>query len=269
MFGGRDFAYLTVVPPGAPVTPISLRPDGSVPAIADTLLPLAAALVALLFSGLLVASFLRRPAGQKGLWAAGFALFATAALAEAVTQRVGWTPGLFRTYYLAGGVLTVAYLGAGSAWLLLPPRARDMLAGALGVATVAAVVTVVLAPVDAGLLATTPSGRPPANGAIEGHAALWAMGLNIFGTAFLVGGALVSIVRRQRVRANLWIASGAIIVALATGLSRAGDYSFVYAGELLGIAVMFVGFKLTGAPRKAPAEAAQPKVRFAPGVPTA
>jgi hypothetical protein len=269
MFGGRDYAYISIVPPEAETTPIGAGGSSPVPAVADALLPLAAALVALLFCGLLVASFLRRPAGQKGLWAAGFALFATAALAEAVTQRVGWTPGLFRTYYLAGGVLTVAYLGAGSAWLLLPPRARDMLAGALAVASVAAVVAVVLAPVDAGLLATTPSGRPPANGAMEGHAALWAVGLNIFGTAFLVGGSLVSIVRRQRVRANLWIASGAIIVALATGLSRAGDYSFVYAGELLGIAVMFAGFKLTGAPRKAPADAAQPKVRFAPGVPTA
>jgi hypothetical protein len=269
MFGGRDYAYISIVSPGADTTPIGAGGSSRVPAVADALLPLAAALVALLFCGLLVASFLKRPAGQKGLWAAGFALFATAALTEAVTQRMGWTPGLFRTYYLAGGVLTVAYLGAGSAWLLLPTRMRDMLAGGLAVATVAAVVAVVLAPVDAGLLATTPSGRPPANGAIEGHAALWAVGLNIFGTAFLVGGSLVSIVRRQRVRANLWIASGAIIVALATGLSRAGDYSFVYAGELLGIAVMFAGFKLTGAPRKAPAEAAQPKVRFAPGVPTA
>jgi hypothetical protein len=266
MFGGRDFAYLTVVPPGAPVTSISLRPDGSVPAIADTLLPLAAALVALLFCGLLVSSFLHRPAGQKALWAAGFALFATAALAEAVAQRTGWTPGLFRTYYAAGGVLTVAYLGAGSAWLLLDRRVRDALVGALAVATLAAVVTVALAPVDAEMLATTPSGRPPGNGALAGHAALWAISLNTFGTAFLLGGSLYSIVRRQRVRANVWIASGAIVVALATGLSRAGDYSFVYAGELLGIAAMFAGFKLTGAPRKAPALSVQPRGTLAEGV---
>jgi hypothetical protein len=266
MFGGRDYAYVTIVEPSAATTQISAGRSTVVPAVADALLPLAAALVALLFCGLLVMSCLRRPAGQKALWAAGFALFATAALAEAVAQRMGWTPGLFRTYYAAGGVLTVAYLGAGSAWLLLPRRIRDALVGALAVATLAAVVTVALAPIHAEVLATTPSGRPPANGALAGHAALWAISLNTFGTAFLLGGSLYSIARRQRVRANVWIASGAIIVALATGLSRAGDYSFVYAGELVGIAAMFAGFKLTAAPRKAPAPSVQPRGTLAEGV---
>jgi hypothetical protein len=69
-----------------------------------------------------------------------------------------------------------------------------------------------------------------------------------------------------RVRANLWIAGGAMIIALATGLSRAGDYSFVYAGELVGIAAMFAGFKLTAAPRKAPASSAQPRATLTEGV---
>ena len=266
MFGGRDYAYITIVGPGAATTPISAGGSTRVPAVADALLPLAAALVALLFCGLLVSSFLHRPAGQKALWAAGFALFATAALAEAVAQRTGWTPGLFRTYYAAGGVLTVAYLGAGSAWLLLDRRVRDALVGALAVATLAAVVTVALAPVDVEVLATTPSGRPPGNGALAGHAALWAISLNTFGTAFLLGGSIYSILRRQRVRANVWIASGAMVVALATGLSRAGDYSFVYAGELLGIAAMFAGFKLTATPRKAPTPSVQPRGTLAEGV---
>ena len=61
----------------------------------------------------------------------------------------------------------------------------------------------------------------------------------------LVGGSLLSIARRQRVRANIWIGSGAICVAAATGLSRAGDTSLVYLGELVGIALMFCGFTLT------------------------
>jgi hypothetical protein len=267
MFGGRDFAYIRVVGPGETVTPIATGRDKTAPAVTDTLLPLASALVALLFSGLLLTSFARRPAGQKAFWGLGFALFAAAALAEAVAQRSGWTPSLFRTYYLAGGVLTVASLGAGSAWLLLPARGRDVLMGALGMAALAAVVTVFLAPVDGGVLAATPSGRPPVNSALGGHAALWAIALNTFGTAFLVGGSLYAVLRRQRVRANAWIACGAIVVALATGMSRAGDYSFVYAGELLGISIMFAGFRFTGAPRKAAAaRVASPPVPH--GVPT-
>jgi hypothetical protein len=266
MFGGRDFAYLTVVPRGAPVTPISFRPGGSVPAVIDAFLPISAALVATLFSALLLRSFRRRPAGQKALWAGGFALFAVAAASEAVAQRTGWTPWLFRAYYLAGGVLTVAYLGAGSAWLLLPKRARDALVGGLVVATAAAVMTVVLAPVNEATLAATAHGRPPANAALGGHAFLWAIALNSFGTLFLVGGSLYSIARRQRIRPNLWIGGGALVVALATGLSRADSYSLVYAGQLLGIALMFSGFAFVG---RQPAPRARPSIRGAPPVPSA
>ena len=68
----------------------------------------------------------------------------------------------------------------------------------------------------------------------------------LFGTLFLVGGSLYSIARRRRVRANLWIGGGALVVALATGLSRADSYSLVYAGQLLGIALMFSGFAFVG-----------------------
>ncbi len=246
MFGGRDYDYLTVVAPGVHPTAIGTSDRRSAPAVAGALPPVAAALLAFLFFVRLASSALRRPGGQKVLWALGFVFFATAAAAEALAHRAGWTPSLFRTYYAAGGVLTVAYLGAGSAWLLLPRRARDVMLGALALATVAAVAAVFLAPVDGAALAAVGGGRPPANGALAGHAFLWALGLNSFGTIFLVGGSMYSVVRRQRVRVNLWIGAGALVLALATGLSRAGSYSFVYAGELVGIALMFCGFTFAG-----------------------
>jgi hypothetical protein len=261
MFGGRDFAYLRVVEPGQAVTVVSRRPNAGAPAVADALPPVAASLLAAVFALLLIRSLLRRPAGQKGLWAAGFVLFSVAAGSEALAQRSGWSPELFRTYYLAGGVLTVAYLGSGSIWMVLPRRGRDALLGALAVATASATVTVFLAPVHSGVLAAASNGGPPANGALGGHAFLWAIALNSLGTIALVGGSLLSIVRRQRVRANVWIASGAICVAGATGLSRAGDTSLVYLGELVGIALMFCGFTLTAPRPKRRAEtAARPAV---------
>ena len=144
-------------------------------------------------------------------------LFAVATACEAIAQGSGWSPGLFRGYYLCGGVLTVAWLGAGSAWLQLPRRARDALVGGLARGhrwrprrrwrwrrcTASA-------------LAHAPSGGPPADGALGGHAFLWAIALNSFGTVFLLGGALYSIARRRRVRANLWIAAGALVLALST-----------------------------------------------------
>src|SRR5439155_3019871 len=131
--------------------------------------------------------------------------------------------------------------------------------GALAVAAASAVVAVLMAPVHAADLAGAASGRPPSNHALGGHAFVWAIVLNSFGTVFLVGGSAWSIVRRQRVRTNVWIGLGALVTALATGMSRAGSYSFVYAGELVGIGLMFCGFTLTSpkpAPRPAPAVAA-------------
>jgi hypothetical protein len=83
-----------------------------------------------------------------------------------------------------------------------------------------------------------------ANGVLAGHAFLWAVVMNSVGTLLLVGGSMLSIARRQRVRANVWIAAGALTVAAATGLSRTGDTSLVYLGELVGIALMFCGFTL-------------------------
>jgi hypothetical protein len=128
--------------------------------------------------------------------------------------------------------------------LQLRPRLRDVLLGGLAVAAIAAAVTVAVAPVDAQMLAATATGRPPANGALGGHAFLWAIALNSIGTLLLVGGSALSIVRRRNVRANVWIGSGALVVALATGLSRGGDYSYVYLGQLVWIALMFAGFTL-------------------------
>jgi hypothetical protein len=255
MFGDRDFIYLTVVPPGASVTAIAGDSTRTAPAVSSSLLPIAAALLALLFTVMLLRSFRRRRAGEKLLWAGGFALFAVATACEAIAQGSGWSPGLFRGYYLCGGVLTVAWLGAGSAWLQLPGRARDALLGGLLVATVAAAAAVLLAPVSTSMLAHAPSGRPPADGALRGHAVIWAIALNSFGTAFLLGGSLYSLARRRRVRANAWIASGALVLALSTSMTRVGEYSLVYLGELVGIALMFAGFNLTGgkAPKPSPA----------------
>jgi cbb3-type cytochrome oxidase subunit 1 len=258
MFGDRDFVYLKVVPRGDPVTAIGSPSRRSAPAVATALLPVAAALVAALFGVLLLHSYRRRPGAEKLLWAGGFGLFAVAAAGEAIAQGSGWSPGLFRAYYLAGGVLSVGYLGAGSAWLHLPRRGRDLLVGALAVATVAAAASVLLAPVDTGALAATGSGRPPANDALGGHAFLWAIALNTFGSLFLIGGALYSIVRRRRVRASLWIGGGALVLALSTSMSRAGEYSFMYLGELIGIALMFGGFTLVGQRRRAPSRAEAP-----------
>ena len=175
-------------------------------------------------------------------------------------------PGALPRVLPRGGVLTVAYLGAGSAWLLLPKRGRDVLVGGLAVATVAAAVTVALAGVNAArwrrprsadrLRTRTRRPRLPLGGRAEllRHA-LPRRRLPLFDPA-----------AAGRVRANLWIGGGALVVALATGLSRADSYSLVYAGQLIGIALMFSGFAFVGKePSRQPAASStQSRVRIQP-----
>jgi len=66
MFGGRDFAYVRVVRPGQSVTALGSGSSKPVPAVADALLPVAAALVALLFVFLLPALVLEPPGRPEG-----------------------------------------------------------------------------------------------------------------------------------------------------------------------------------------------------------
>ena len=155
MFGGRDFAYLTWSDPGEPVTPIgspATRLGASDRRRAPA--PLSPRSSPCCSSS---SSRDRIGAGRREEAALGSRLcfFAVATACEAVAQRTGWSPALFRSYYLAGGVLTVVYLGAGSAWLLLRPRARDVLLGALAVGRSRRPLSVWLAPVDERVLATT------------------------------------------------------------------------------------------------------------------
>jgi len=58
----------------------------------------------------------RRP--YQLAWAIGSLLFGIAAAAEGIGAASGWTPELFKAWYLAGAVLNAAWLGLGTAFLL-------------------------------------------------------------------------------------------------------------------------------------------------------
>jgi hypothetical protein len=49
----------------------------------------------------------------------------------------------------------------------------------------------------------------------------------------------------NRLTANILIATGALIPSVASGLTRFGVTSVFFAGELLGLVLIFVGFLLS------------------------
>jgi hypothetical protein len=86
----------------------------------EALLAFAAALLALRLAGSLAARWRERRAPHLAVWSASLLAFAFASGALAWGAAYGWSSAAFRVYYLCGGMLTAALLGAGS--LLLSGR---------------------------------------------------------------------------------------------------------------------------------------------------
>jgi hypothetical protein len=81
-------------------------------------LPALSAIVALVMTIALLDQWRERRRPYQLAWAIGAALFGVASVAEAMAAANGWSPALFKVWYLAGAVLNAAWLGLGTAFLL-------------------------------------------------------------------------------------------------------------------------------------------------------
>src|SRR5437867_9786788 len=80
--------------------------------------PLAAALIAAAFAGVLWWRFASTRHPHQAVWAVALAMYATASFAMFLGVLSGWTTAEFRLYWLFGATLTVAYLATGEIYLL-------------------------------------------------------------------------------------------------------------------------------------------------------
>jgi hypothetical protein len=188
-------------------------------------------------------------------WGAGLAIFAAAALTQALGEAHGFSVPLFRAFYLLGGVLGVIYLALGTVFLLAPARVGQICAWVLVAMTLVLAVDAALVPVDAAKLTTTAG---VLGGALVGHGTplfVAAVIFNILGTVVLVGGSAYSAVRfiqsragADRVICNVLLTAGALVVALGFSLAKTVGGSLTQLGiaESIGIAVMFAGFLSLG-----------------------
>jgi hypothetical protein len=81
-------------------------------------IPALTALLALVFTVLLLDQWRDRRHGFQLAWAVGMLCYTLGSGAEAVAALNGWSEPLYRAWYLAGGILTAAWLGLGTAFLL-------------------------------------------------------------------------------------------------------------------------------------------------------
>ena len=87
----------------------------------NVLLPAVTSLLGFGFAGVLLARFAGRRQPYYLVWGLGLVWYAIAAGTEALGGAQGWTPALYRTWYITGAIGVAAFLGAGTLYLHREP----------------------------------------------------------------------------------------------------------------------------------------------------
>lgn len=211
-------------------------------------LPLVSTLVAFSFAFVLFQRRRERGGGPHLLWwAVGMITYGLGTLTESLTTLFGWHPLVFRIWYVAGAFLGGYPLAQGSIYLLMNRRFADWSARIATTVIVIAAVLVFLTPLDASLAEPHRlSGAPIVWKQIRRISPF----LNLYAVGFLVGGAVLSAIRfrkapelRARFYGNVMIAIGAILPAIGGTFTRFGWVEVLYVTELMGLSLIFAGYK--------------------------
>ncbi|MBM4422989.1 MAG: hypothetical protein FJ030_06295 [Chloroflexi bacterium] len=223
-------------------------------------LPFLSTLITFAFAVAVFNRYRSRKGAHLLLWGIGLALYGLGTFSEAYLS-LGWSDLMLRVWYLTGAMLTAAWLGQGSVHFLVRRRGVALaLTAALALASLLSVVGVFTASVNGASFDSHIAISTQYKTMMErnGLTILLTILLNIYGTVWLVGGAIWSaylFARKQilphRVIGNVLIAIGALMPASAGTLIRIGFGDWLYLSELLGAAIMFAGFVASTAPQAA------------------
>jgi hypothetical protein len=217
--------------------------------------PAMTAVLGFVFTGLVLAQWLKRRKPHQLAWAVGLLFYAVAACMEAFSESSGvWNPMVYRFYIVLAASL-VGFLGLGSLYLTARKRIWGdvflaylvvclglFLWGSLSVQLVVAKLS------EPGILI---GGQ--GLGAATSFPRIMSLFFNIPGSLFLLGGSAWSAVKfsrkreyRYRMWANVLIFVGTMLIAAAGGMARAGTTEGLYLGEMFASAILLAGFLMAG-----------------------
>lgn len=212
--------------------------------------PILTTLVAAAFTVVLYRHWRRKPeALYLAWWTFGAVAYGVGTLTESLTTVVGWDPFVFRAWYVSGALLGGFPLAQGTVYLLLRRKTAHLLTAVLVAFIATAAVFVFLSPLD--YAAVEPhrlSGRVMEWSWVR----LFSPFVNLYAVVFLVGGAAWSAWKyrkagpehRGRVRGNALIALGALLPGIGGSFTRAGYVEVLYVTELVGILLIWAGYRL-------------------------
>ncbi len=254
----------------------------------NLILPFLSTVIMLVFTVFVLQRYAVRRAPQFLFWGLGLAMFTAASFAEA-WLALAWNRWVFFAWYLFGAIFSAAWIGHGTAYLMVRKKWLHRLTALLILGSLLAGGLLLQAMQNIDETAFTPDkpiseqygtkrldvGETPPPGAgvitveyrgeqvrvipgilpLGSPVRLTTPFFNIYGVLWLIGGALWSAylfwrkrVLPNRVTANVLIASGALLIASASTLTRFGYGQFLYLGELLAAILMFAGFLVAAKP---------------------
>ena len=214
-------------------------------------LPFTSTVLSVIFAGAVLVRYYRRRGLHLLFWGLGLILYSLGTLAEFYSSYA-WSPVIFRLWYLGGALLAAAWLGQGTVYFLVRRGSvAHRLTAGLIVASVLAVRVMFATSLDGSAfavgteLSTQYKQILPEGALVRRLTPIF----NVYGTLWLVGGAAYSAwifwrkrIMLHRVVGNVLIAAGALAPAIGGSLSRLGTSELLYFSELLGAALMFLGF---------------------------
>lgn len=217
-----------------------------------------AAICALLAAVFIFDQHLHRPRPHKLMWTLGLLFYGLAAAAESFGSASHWTVAEYKVWYYFGGILTAAFLGLGTLFLLGPRNIGWAVTLVIGVIAVYAGIGVLAAPFSAAdlqTLATAATGTitnvrsfQPLPGELEAAAVV----MNIPGALLLFGGAVWSAWQFWRKNAPgyrllsmAFLALGSVFPSILTGLQALGNSGGAALGEFLGAVCLLAGLLIS------------------------
>lgn len=218
----------------------------------DLVLSSMASLAAAWFARDLVRSAVAKPRPHKTAYAVGMSMFALASLASTLSIAFGWTPLLYKTFFVLGGVLNVPFLALGSLYLVAGERAAKAMRGfllALAVFSVTLIAPATLGEIPVQIL-------PVGSEVFEnGFAPIFAAIGSGLGALVLILAGLVSIFRfwktsRRLVEGNALIVLGTLVAGAQRSVVDATGSQEVFTVTLLtAVTLIWVGYRLASGQR--------------------
>lgn len=231
----------------------------------NRVIALVATAIMFTFGSIVLYRFARKRHAPNLFWGIGLLMFGVGTFAEAyLTQN--WNGPLFRSWYVFGAMLNAGWLGHGSLMLMVRRPWVRYLTIVLVVLSVIGVVATFAIPINSAAYSAGQSMSTQYKNILpQGGVRLFTPLFNVYGTLFLVGGAVYSAylfwrkrMSSNRVLGNLLIAAGALVIASAGTITRLFLGGVMPISELAAAVLMFAGFMLASAPAAVPASAAKP-----------